>query len=54
MEPSKQPADAVEELDQAAKYRLEVDRRLSMNERLAALHDLCKQAAAIQGTARRA
>jgi hypothetical protein len=45
------PADAVEELAQAARYRLELDRRLSMSERLAALHELCKQAAAIQGTA---
>jgi hypothetical protein len=46
-EPSKQQqADAVEDLDQAAKHRLEVDRRLSMSERLAALHELCKQAAA--------
>jgi hypothetical protein len=50
-EPSNQePADAVEELAQAARYRLELDRRLSMSERLAALHELCKQAAAIQGT----
>lgn len=45
------PADAVEELAQAARYRLELDRRLSMSERLAALHELCKQTAAIQGTA---
>jgi hypothetical protein len=46
-------ADAVEELEHAAEHRREVDRRLSMSERLAALHELCKQVAAIEGTARR-
>ena len=53
-EPSKQQeAEAVEELEHAAQHRLDADRRLSMSERLAALHELCKQAAAIDGAARR-
>lgn len=45
--------EAVEELKQATRQRLEADRRLSMSERLAALHELCRQAAEIDGTARR-
>jgi hypothetical protein len=54
-EPSnQQQADAVKELEQAAEHRLDLDRRLSMSDRLAALHELCKQVAAIDGTARRA
>lgn len=51
--PKQQQDDAVEELEQAAHHRLEADRRLSMSERLAALHELCRQAAEIDGTARR-
>jgi hypothetical protein len=53
-EPSKQQqAEAVEELEHAAAHRLAADRSLSMSERQAALHELCKQVAAIEGTARR-
>jgi hypothetical protein len=50
---SNQQPEAVEELDDAAKHRREADSRLSMSERLAALHELCKQAAKLDGTARR-
>jgi hypothetical protein len=42
-----------EELEQAATHRREADLRLSMNERLAALHHLCLQASQIRGAAKR-
>jgi hypothetical protein len=39
------------DLDKARKIRLEADRRLPMNERLARVHVLCKQMNAIKGAA---
>lgn len=45
--------EAESELDQAARERLERDWELPMNERLARMHELCKQMTAIAGTARR-
>jgi hypothetical protein len=44
---------ARDELEQAAKLRREADLRLSMSERLAALHHLCLQASQIRGAARK-
>jgi hypothetical protein len=41
------------ELDAAARHRREAERRMSMSERLAALHELCKQLTAVDGVARR-
>jgi hypothetical protein len=41
------------ELDAAARLRLERDRRLSMSERLARVHHLCKQMNSIAGLAKR-
>jgi hypothetical protein len=43
---------AVDELDAAAEYRRQADKEMSMSERLAALHELCKQLAAVDGTAK--
>jgi len=45
--------ESVEYLRRAAESRLASDRKLSVNERLAALHDLCKQVASIDGAAKR-
>jgi hypothetical protein len=46
-------AAALEELERAAAHRREADLKLSMNERLAALHHLCLEASRIRGTAQR-
>ena len=46
-------AAAHDELERAAKHRREADLRLSMNERLAALHYLCLQASQVSGAAKR-
>ncbi|HKP89942.1 MAG TPA: hypothetical protein VJT75_08200 [Thermoleophilaceae bacterium] len=43
---------AAEELERAAEHRREADLRLSMSERLEALHYLCLQASQIRGAAR--
>jgi hypothetical protein len=40
-------------LDEAARRRLERDWQLPMSERLARVHELCKQMTAIAGAARR-
>jgi hypothetical protein len=45
--------EQMSELDAAARLRLERDRRLSMSERLARVHHLCKQMTSIAGLARR-
>jgi hypothetical protein len=50
--PEDTDADPRDELERAAKHRREADLRLSMSERLAALHELCKQASAIRGVAK--
>lgn len=41
------------ELDAAARLRLERDQTLSMSERLARLHHLCKQMTSVAGLAKR-
>jgi len=41
-----------EELERARQERLERDWALPMSERLARMHELCKQATAIRGAAR--
>jgi hypothetical protein len=45
--------DQTADLDAAARLRLERARRLSMSERLARAHDLCKQMTSIAGLAKR-
>jgi hypothetical protein len=51
---SKPPAaGAPSELDRAARIRLARDWRLPMSERLARVHELCKQMTAIAGSAKR-
>jgi hypothetical protein len=42
-----------DELEAAARLRLERDRRLTMSERLARVHHLCKQMNSIAGLAKR-
>ena len=51
--PDDTDAAALEELKGATEHRRQADLRLSMNERLAALHHLCLQASQIAGVARR-
>lgn len=46
-------SEAEGELDRTARERLERDWQLPMTERLARMHELCKQMTAIAGTARR-
>jgi hypothetical protein len=46
-------AGQMAELDAAARLRLERDQRLSMSERLARLHHLCKQMTSVAGLAKR-
>jgi hypothetical protein len=46
-------APAGGDLEEATKHRRDADLRLSMNERLAALHHLCVQASQIGGAAKR-
>jgi hypothetical protein len=46
-------AAARDERQRAAQHRREVDLKLSMSERLAALHHLCLQAAQVRGAAKR-
>jgi hypothetical protein len=41
------------ELQDASRARREADRALSMSERLARLHELCKQMTAVAGAAKR-
>jgi hypothetical protein len=43
----------VRDLDRAARERLERDWQLPMNERLARLHELCKQITGVAGAAKR-
>ena len=47
------PANRADELDQAARFRLERDWRLTMSERLARVHHLSKQMTSIAGATRR-
>ena len=49
-----EPSEATDtnELDTAAQYRREADRAMSMSERLAALHELCKQLESVDGVAK--
>jgi hypothetical protein len=42
----------IEELRQARTLRIEADRKATMSERLARVHNLCKQMNAIKGAAR--
>jgi len=49
----KQPRSRATALDEVARQRLERDWALSMSERLARVHELCKQMTAIAGAARR-
>jgi hypothetical protein len=42
-----------DELAAAAQHRRDAERRMSMSERLAALHNLCKQLSAMDGVAKR-
>lgn len=42
----------VEELSQARALRLEADRKVPMSERLARMHNLCKQMSALKGAAK--
>lgn len=42
----------VEELGQARALRLEADRKAPMSERLARMHNLCKQMSALKGAAK--
>ena len=42
----------VEELRQARALRLEADRKAPMSERLARVHNLCKQMSALKGAAK--
>jgi hypothetical protein len=42
----------IEELQRAHQLRLAADRKASMSERLARMHDLCKQMSALKGAAR--
>jgi hypothetical protein len=50
---AKKPA-SVQDLDAAARARREADLRLSVNERLARVHELSMQLTAIRGRARKA
>jgi hypothetical protein len=47
------PRAAEEELVQASERRREQERNLSMSERLARVHELCKQISSIAGAAKR-
>jgi hypothetical protein len=44
---------SAEELRLARELRLEADRKASMSERLARVHNLCKQMSALKGAAAR-
>ncbi len=45
--------DELGDFDRARTLRLEADRKLPMNERLARVHELCLQVGAIKGVASR-
>ena len=48
---AKAPSDDIGELERGRMLRLEADRRAPMSERLARVHELCKQLSAIKGAA---
>ena len=50
--PAEPAASQVSELDRAARERLERDWKAPMHERLARLHELCKQMTELGGAAR--
>jgi hypothetical protein len=44
-------ATEIQDLEAAARHRREADRSMSMSERLAALHELCRQLESVDGAA---